>query len=201
MLEGETLRGIERDVRDLVLSLRALTALLKNEAATDDREEAVLARILDAEMNQLVVLVGEMTTALRMEERGVQPKSLDLMQALHHAARRSAVNVVLRRGEPVRASGDPEVVSQIIQSALAIAVRMSERRVTTRAETTPGGGCVIITVSDVAHAARRRDARIALLRRMIGMLGGRLSVDHRDETLRLKLFFPSEEQAREQRTG
>lgn len=203
MLEGETLRGIERDVRDLVLSLRALTALLRSDAASEEHEEAILARILDAEMNQLFVLVGEVTTALKVEERGAQPRSLDLMQALHQAARRAGVHVILRLGEPVLVSGDPEIVSQVIQSALAIAVRMAEGRVTVRADESPnGGGTVVINVpAPSAPPARKRDARLHLLRRLIAVLGGRFTVDHGSSTQLMKLFFPPPEKARSHRTG
>lgn len=200
ILEGETLRGIERDVRDLVLSLRALTALLKSDAAREDPEEAVLARILDAELNQLVILVGEVTTALRVEERGIQPKPLDLMQVVHQSAKRSAVRVILRLGGPIPIAGDPEVLSQVIQSALAIAVRMAEGNVVARAEpSSGGGGTVIITVGDAAQPARRRDARLHVLRRLVSMLGGRLTMDQVDAKLTMKLVFPPAARAR--RTG
>ena len=197
ILEGDTLRGIERDVRDLVLSLRSLTALLKSDAAGEDPEEGVLARILDAELNQLVILVGDVTTALRVEERGIQAKPIDLMQVVHQAAKRSAVRVILRLGEAIPIAGDPEVLSQVVQSALAIAVRMAEGNVTARVEpSSGGGGTVVIIAGGTAQPARRRDARLHVLRRLISMLGGRFTMEQEDAKLTMKLAFPAAERVR-----
>lgn len=202
IIEGETLRGIEREVRDLVLSLKALTALLRHEPDAE-HEDPVLTRILEAELNQLAVLVGEVCTALKVEERGPRPRSIDLSQALHQAARRSGVRALVRVGEPVPAAGDPEVVSQTIQSALAIAVRISEGRVTVHAERAPGGGYVQINIPAELRGpgARKRDARLMLLRRLLAAQGGRLSISRRTGSMTIRLWFPHSTSAGERRAG
>ena len=202
MIAGETLRGIEREVRDLVLSLRALTALLRAEPAAQN-EDPVLARILDAELNQLAVLVGEVCTALRVEDHGMHTRPIDLAKALHQAARRANVQALVRVGTPVNVSGDPEIVSQIIQSALAIAVRFADGRVTAHAEERPGGGVILIGVPRASETTttRRRDARLVLLRRLMNVQGGRFSMERQGAGVQMKLWFPKPEGARERHAG
>ncbi|MFN2642985.1 MAG: hypothetical protein ABR548_14035 [Actinomycetota bacterium] len=191
LIAGETLRGIEREVRDLVLSLRALTALLRSEPAAE-HEDPVLVRILDAELNQLAVLVGEVCTALRVEDHGTHSRSLDLSRALHQAARRVNVRALVKLGAPVPVSGDPEIVSQIIQSALAIAVRLADGRVTAEAEERMGGGVVLVKVPRDADqvTTRKRDARMVLLRRLMSAQGGRFTIERQGNEIHMKLWFP-----------
>ena len=202
MIAGETLRGIEREVRDLVLSLRALTALLSS-GRSSEHEDPVLARILEAELNQLAVLVGEVCAALRVEDQGTVQRSLDLSKALHQAARRSGVRALVRVGLPVFVSGDPEIVSQIIQSALAIAVRIAQGRVSARVEQKPGGAVLSVDVPKPGRqpGSRKRDARLVLLRRLMTAQGGRLTLERRGDAVVMKLWFPRPEDAREQRAG
>lgn len=202
IIAGETLRGIEREVRDLVLSLRALTALLRHEPEAE-QEDPVLARILDAELNQLAVLVGEVCAALKVEDHGPRTRSLDLSKALHQAARRSGVRALVRVDVPVQISGDPEIVSQIIQSALAIAVRIADGRVSAHVERTSGGGAVQIVVPGRSEhpGARKRDARMVLLRRLMSAQGGRLSLERTGEATLMKLWFPKPDDLQQRRAG
>ncbi|MFN2614251.1 MAG: hypothetical protein ABR552_05460, partial [Actinomycetota bacterium] len=67
LLRRETVRALSREHQDLVLSLRALSAILREPQSNDEESEAILARILEAELNQISVLDGELLSALRLE--------------------------------------------------------------------------------------------------------------------------------------
>lgn len=189
ILEGETLKGVEREYRDLVLSLKALAALLREEPA----EDPVLTRILESELNQLSVLVGEMCTALKVEDHGPRLKRLDLTLALRQAQRRAGVRVDVSGDDAVVVEADPEVASQAIQSALALAVRLADGSVTARALPARSGGEVVVEIPVEMRGTRtkHRDARLHMLRRLMMSEGGRLVVRREGAGLRIGLWFPS----------
>ena len=190
ILEGETLRGVEREYRDLVLSLKALAALLREEPA----EDHVLPRLLEAELNQLSVLVGEMCTALKVEDRGARIRRIDLAQAVDQATRRSGVHVVLGQTESVAVEADPEIASQVIQSALALSVRMADSPVSVRSRRVPGGGEVLVEIPVEMRGApsgKHRDTRLHMLRQLVALEGGRLVSRRKGLGVELRLWFPA----------
>lgn len=191
----ETLRAVDREYRDLVMSLRALAALLHDPTpGTGDNQawEPVLANILDAELNQLATLMGDVTAALRMEHSATGPRrSIDLSRALESAVRRTGSRVLVRVGEPIRVAAHPEIVAQAIRSAVSLALRTADGRVTALCRSDDDNGSVVITVptSEGSHW-NRLDARLALLRRIVGAEGGRVDVDHKPGTMTVRLAFP-----------
>ncbi|HEX9694798.1 MAG TPA: hypothetical protein VGB64_00625 [Actinomycetota bacterium] len=191
----ETLRAVDREYRDLVMSLRALASLLHDPdpGAPDDRAwEPVLANILDAELNQLATLMGDVTAALRMEHSATGPRrSIDLSRALESAVRRTGSRVLTGLGEPVRVAAHPEIVSQAIMSAVSLALRTADGRVSagTRRRDDEAGVAITVPMSEERHW-NRLDARLSLLRRIVGAEGGRVAVDHRSDAMILNLWFP-----------
>lgn len=191
----ETLRALDRESRDLVMSLRALAALLHDPdpASSDDKAwEPVLANILDAELNQLATLMGDMTAALRMEHSATGPRrTIDLTRALESAVRRTGSRVLVRMSEPLRVAAHPEIVSQAITSAVSLALRTADGRVSAvcRRRGDDAGVSISIPMGEQAHW-NRFDARLGLLRRIVGAEGGRVSVDHKADAMIVTLWFP-----------
>lgn len=192
----ETLRAVDREYRDLVMSLRALAALLHDpDPASRDAENAwepVLANILDAELNQLATLMGDVTTALRVEHAATGPRrSIDLTRALESAVRRTGSRVLIRMCEPLRVAAHPEIVLQAITSAVSLALRTADGRVSAVCRRRPDEGGVTITIpmGEDTHW-NRFDARLGLLRRIVGAEGGRVGLDHKKDGMVLSLWFP-----------
>lgn len=176
------------------MSLRALARLL-HEPSGDPGEawEPVLANILDAELNQLAVLVGDITAALRMETDATGPvRRLDLSRALEAAARRTGSRVLVDIGQAVHVAAHPEIVAQAIASALSLALRVAEGRVIAASlkNGTHGAVTVSVPVSDDVESWHRFDGRVTLLKRIVGAEGGRVSMEHRPGTIAVRLSFP-----------
>lgn len=193
----ETLRAVDREYRDLVMSLRALAALLHDPDPGEgaDREKAwepVLANILDAELNQLATLMGDVTAALRVEHAATGPRrSIDLTRALESAVRKTGSRVMVRVCEPLRVAAHPEIVSQSIISAISLALRTADGRVVASTAATCDEGAVTITIPiGMDGHWNRLDARLSLLRRIVGSEGGRVSMTNRPESMVLHLWFP-----------
>lgn len=202
----ETLRAVDREYRDLVMSLRALAALLRDpEPAADESKawEPVLAGILDAELNQLATLMGDVTTALRVEHAATGPRrTIDLTRALESAVRRTGSRVLIRMCEPLRVAAHPEIVSQAICSAVSLALRTADGRVSAVCRRLPDEGGVAITIpmGEETHW-NRFDARLGLLRRIVGAEGGRVSLEHKRDAVVLSLWFPLTGKARKRESA
>lgn len=203
----ETLRAVDREYRDLVMSLRALAALLHDpdpQGGDHDKAwEPVLANILDAELNQLATLMGDVTAALRVEHSATGPRrSIDLTRALDSAVRRTGSRVLVRVCEPLRVAAHPEIVAQAIVSAVSLALRTAEGRITASTKATDHEGGVVVTIPIGAEGRwNRLDARLALLRRIVGAEGGRVSIAHRRDAMVLHLWFPKAGKGSERRNA
>lgn len=201
LITPDTLRAVDREYRDLLMSLRALAALLHDsdgEAESGKAWEPVLANLLDAELNQLAVLMGDLTVALRVENEVTGPsRHIDLSRVLETAVRRTGSRVLVDVGAPVDVYGHPEIVSQTIISALSLALRVADGRVTATAKTDGGSGCVLITVPAGPNELARLEARVALLRKIIGAEGGKISVEHQPGSMHLKIKYPVQSGKRE----
>lgn len=194
LLRPETIRALSREHSDLILSLRALATLLREpETVSVEEAETILGRILQAELEQVSVLDGEVLTALQLEtgELGA-PREVDLAACLRAAARKSGRMTIVEAAGPVRVRGHPEVIEQEIASALALAQRIADDIVHACAERTARGGAVrirVATAQDELNRARH-DERIALLHRMVRAEGGRFLIERRDdENVTLHLSF------------
>ncbi len=185
------------------MSTRALAALLRGDANEGPPSEHILVRMLESEINQIGVLAGEVCTAMKLEERGPLLRGVDLAQTLVQAAQRLRMKVTLDVGEAVPVSADPEAVMQVVQSALALAVRLGEEggRATVGARPSDDGGEIVVRVPVAAQslAARRRDARMGVLRGIAAMQGGKLRLEAVQDGLLIRIWFPSAKLTRAQR--
>ncbi|MGH2830830.1 MAG: hypothetical protein ACRDJM_10140 [Actinomycetota bacterium] len=207
MITPDTLRAVDREYRDLVLSLRALASLLHDPdpnapADPDTAWEPVLANILDAELNQLAVLMGDITAALRVESDAPGPLGrVDLARVLSSAVRRTGCRVLARVEEPVPVQAHREIVSQAVASAISLALRVAGGRVTAAAKRAGKDGAVTVTIpiGDSPNWSRW-DARVGLLRRIVAAEGGKVSMERRGvKAAILTLSFPAADLAREHR--
>jgi signal transduction histidine kinase len=194
-LHGDALRLIEREFQDLLMSTRALAALLRDDANQRPPSEHILVRMLESEINQIGILSGELCTALKLEDHGPRLRGVDLAETLVQAAQRLRMKVTLDVGEAVPVTADPEAVMQVVQSALALAVRLGEEggRATVGARPSDDGGEIVVRVPGAPQslAARRRDARMAALRSIAAMQGGKLIVQTVKDDLAVRVWFPS----------
>ncbi len=207
LITPDTLRAVDREYRDLVMSLRALASLLHEPdggtaASRPDDEgepdghgkawEPVLANILDAELNQLAVLMGDVTAALRVENEVIGPvRHIDLSRVLETAVRRAGSRVLVAVADPVRVAAHPEIVSQAVSSALSLALRSADGRVTAVTRRRGDDGVVVITVPGDEQYWGRLDPRLALLRKIVAAEGGHAGVQHRPGFIVLTLSFPT----------
>lgn len=193
LVTPDVLRGVEREYHDLVISLRALAALLREPDPDGSTGEPVLARILDSELNQLDVLVGELTAALRLEAGEIGPtQPVDLARALSSAVRRSGNRVLAEMKEEAVVAGHPLVVGRAVAGAVALALRIAEGRVVATASTTHAHGVVSIRVpaEGESRTLTRFGPRVTLLRRIVAAEGGRLTLERSRDHLVIRLAFP-----------
>jgi hypothetical protein len=194
LVTPEALRGLERDHRDLFMSLRALSALMREPDPAGPEGEPVLARILDAHVHQMGTLVGEITTALRVERDDAgAPRIVDLGRAVETAVRRSARRVLIEVSDPVTVQAHPNVVAQVVASVIALALRSADGRVTASALPSGRDGVLLIRVpGGDAHASLERyGARFDLLRRLVSSEGGRLTLGRADQGAVIRITFPA----------
>ncbi|MHB8512343.1 MAG: hypothetical protein ACYDCC_09180 [Actinomycetota bacterium] len=196
LITPDTLKAVDREYRDLVMSLRALAALLHDVDPDHDDDKAwepVLANILDAELSQLSVLMGDVTAALRMENEITGPvRRVDLTKAVESAIRKTGSRVLMRVSEPVRVAAHPDIVSQSVASAISLALRIADGRVTLSTRHSSDEGVVTIGIpTSEDHAWSRWESRFALLRKIVSAEGGRISVEHRPAAMTVRLFFRS----------
>lgn len=179
LISRETVRALWREHRDLILSLRALTTLLRDPDMNDAESEQILARILDAELQQVAVLDGELITALQLETGDVGPvQPFDLGRTLRAAARRSGRLMVVETRGAVPVTGHERIAQQTIESALSLAHRIADGPVRAWAEARAGGGSVkVSTVVGPDSANLERDERVALLHRLVRADGGRFVIE------------------------
>ncbi|GAC1419574.1 MAG: hypothetical protein NVSMB57_13910 [Actinomycetota bacterium] len=211
LITSDTLKAVDREYRDLVMSLRALAALLHDVGAPAPSEppapgeeadsavpplnewEPVLANILDAELNQLAVLMGDVTVALKMENDEAGPKrTVGLGKVLESAVKRSGGRVLIGVAEPVQVAAHPDIVSQSVLSAVSLALRIEEGRVVATSRRFGDEGVVTITIAKIErHAFSRWESRLALLRKIVAAEGGRVTIEHRDPVTAIRLSFKS----------
>lgn len=194
LITPEILRALDREYRDLVMSLRALAALLREPDPAEEHSEPILARILDAELNQLSILTGEMTVALRLEygEAG-PPRPIDLARVLSSAVRRCGNRALAEVSDPAPITGRPAIVGQAVASALALGLRTAEGRVVATAAATGRQGTVSFQVplDRDARSWSRFGPRIALLRRIVAAENGRFTTERAADHIVLRLAFPA----------
>lgn len=194
LVTPEALRGLERDHRDLFMSLRALSALMREPDPEGIDGEPVLARMLDAHVHQMGTLVGEITTALRVERDDVgAPKVVDLSRAIETAVRRSARRVLIEVGEQVHVQAHPNVVAQVAASVISLALRSADGRVTAATMGGRADGILLVRVpgGDAYESLQRYGARIDLLRKLVAGEGGRLTVGRASGGAVVRIAFPS----------
>lgn len=202
LITPEALRAVDEEYRDLVTSLRALAALLHDvdapapSAETDGEVaehawEPVLANILDAELNQLDVLMGDVTVALRMENSVAEPRqTVDLGAMLQRAVARGGSRALVAVAEQVFVAAHADIVAQSIQSALSIAMRIAEGRVVANAKRFGNEGIVTITIqSPDDQGWDRWEPRLQLLNRIVAAEGGRVVVEERGPVMAIRLVF------------
>lgn len=197
LLSAEIVRALDRDHRDLVISLRALAALLREPPPDPAGESPVLARILDAELNQLAILMGEVAVALRVEERAAGPvRPVDLRRTLDSAVRRSGRAACVRldespRPDDVVVCGHPDVIRQVVASALALVLRAAEGPIVAGARRS-GREAVVWMRAPVAAGSpswTRWSWRVGLLRRIVAAEGGRLTVERTPTCVAFRIAF------------
>jgi hypothetical protein len=204
LVTPEALRGLERDHRDLFLSLRALSALMRDPDPVGPEGEPILARILDAHVHQMGTLVGEITTALRVERHDAgAPKTVDLARVLETAVRRSARRVLVEISDQVQIQAHPNVVAQVLASVIALALRSADGRVTATATAGERDGVLLVRVPGRdAHAALERyGARLDLLRKIVASEGGRLSLARCEQGAMIRVAFPAASARRPAKRG
>jgi hypothetical protein len=181
---------MSREHRDLLLSLRALASILREPDRNDEETEAILARILEAELNQVSVLDGELLTALRLERGDPGAlREMDLARVLRTCARKTGrmMAVETRGAVPLRAH--EAIVVQAICSGLALAHRIADGPVRAWAERREGGGSIKITTTTNGEPLPQ-DERIALLHRIVRAGGGRFVIERNaDDGVTLHLTF------------
>lgn len=191
LVAPEMLRAVDREQRDLVASLRALAALLREPPAHPGLEEPVLARMLEAQLTQLAVLGGELTTALRVGDGEAGPmRRIDLARALQAAASRAGRRVDVMASTAVVVRGHPDVVGQILESALALAARIADGRIGARARRCRTGGLVSLEVPGRLPAVPSWRSRLALLRRIVEAESGRLTIERPRARTILEIELP-----------
>lgn len=174
-------RALERERADLVMSLRALAAVLK-EGGGDPHEEAIFARMLDAQIVQLAILSADLIAALQLEDCEFgSPVAVSLPAALESALAASAGRpVVVGDIQSVSVMGHPQVVVRLLQSSLAMAHRVAERSptVSVRAHTTSGAVVFEIPTGERGFPRSLWNARFRLLHRITRAEGGRMRTRH-----------------------
>lgn len=196
LVTPEALRGLERDHRDLFMSLRALSALMRDPDKAGPDGEPVLARILDAQVHQMGTLVGEITTALRVErdDAGI-PRTVDLGRTIESAVRRSARRVLVEVSDQVHVQAHPNVVAQVAASVIALALRSADGRITASTMRSGRDGVLLVRVPgrDAHEALQRYGARLDLLRKLVAGEGGRLTLGRSIQGAVVRMTFPSAE--------
>lgn len=194
LLTPKLARALERERQDLVMSLRALASILREPQPARGPEEAVLARILDAQLVQLSVLSGDVIEALHLEEGAAGSKiPVDLGAAMESALGRGIRPVLVDRIERAHVMAHPQPVMQLLTSCIALAQRMAEGPVRVSIRRTGSSGSVEVEVPVVRRALPRAlwEARILLLRRIARAEGGRLFVRSSPGALKVVISFPA----------
>ena len=190
VLDPHARDAIETESRNLLLSLSTMCALLARDAVPGPRDRS-LALFLGAQVTQLEVLVGEFFAASKLADGRCRSGTFDLGQMLTTAALRLRAPMNLRVSQAIEVCGDQELAAQVIQSALALAVRSADGRVTAIAGRSPDGGeiSIEIPVDDQLTASVAEEKRLVLLGKMHAEQGGSLRVERRTDGFTLRLLF------------
>lgn len=187
VVRARDLPALEREHVDLVTSLRALCAVMREPPG-----DAVLARILDAELHQLDVLGGEMLTAARLDSGRADPiEEIDLSKELRRCAKRVARPVTLEVRGRVLVEGHMHIVRQSIASALALAFRIADGPVRATAFAHGRHGVVLVSCES-AQPMTSQNARLALLHRIVRADDGRLIVNRKNGAFELRLTYTAQ---------
>lgn len=195
-MRARDLAALEREHADLVVSLRALCAVMREPPG-----DAVLARILDAELYQLDVLGGELLTAARLDTgRAGAREDVDLSKELRRGAKRVARPVSLEVRGRVVVDANAAVVRQSVASALALAFRLADGPV--RATTFARAHDAVVLISCAStRPTSTQNARLALLHRIVRAGGGHLVARREDDTLELRLTYGCAQRATSPEAG